>query len=144
MPMKLFGYADMRYSQRRLFLRDEQGATAAEFAVLAPAFCALVFAVIEVGRLMFVGASVQYAIDRAARLAITDPDATEAQIQAKVAEYLTAAGSPTVDVDMTTQNFGAIPVRRITAHYDHTVYGPFISGFSIGFDFETLVPQPDV
>jgi Flp pilus assembly protein TadG len=134
----------MSKTLRRLFLRDQHGATAAEFAIIAPVFCVLVFGVIEVGRMMFMGASVQYALDRAARVAVTDSDATETQIQAAMDEFLEAAGSPTVDIAMTTQDVGDVPVRRITAHYDHTVYGPFISSFSIGFDFETLIPQPDV
>jgi len=124
-------------------IRDQRGATAAEFAILLPVFCMMVFGTIEVSRMMYMGASVQWAVDRAARMVVVDPDVSDADLEDAVNGYLTAAGSPDVAIVSAEEDFGGVPVIRLSAHYDHVLYGPFISGFTVGFDFETLVPRPD-
>jgi Flp pilus assembly protein TadG len=123
--------------------RDQRGATAAEFAILCPVFCMMIFGVIEISRMMYMGASVQWAVDRAARMVIVDPDVSDSDLEAAVTQYLVAAGSPTVAINTEEEDFGGVPVIRLSAHYDHAVYGPFITGWTVGFDFETLVPRPD-
>ena len=123
--------------------RDQRGATAAEFAILCPVFCMMVFGLIEVSRAMYMGASVQWAVDRAARMVVIDPDVSGTQLEEAIEAYLETAGSPTVDIATSEVDFGGVPVIRVTAHYDHQVYGPFMTGITIGFDFESLVPRPD-
>jgi Flp pilus assembly protein TadG len=123
--------------------RDQSGATAAEFAILMPVFCVMVFGLIEVSRAMYMGASVQWAVDRAARLVVIDPDVSGSAIQEAIAGYLTSAGSPTVNITTTEVDFDGVPVVRVSATYSHTVYGPFMSGVTIPFSFETLVPRAD-
>lgn len=51
------------------FRTDSSGATAVEFALLAPAALALMFAVFEGGRLIWTWSSLQYAVQDAARCA---------------------------------------------------------------------------
>lgn len=123
--------------------RDQRGATAAEFAILCPVFCMMVFGTIEVSRMMYMGASVQWAVDRASRMVVVDPDVSDSDLEDAVNGYLEAAGSPDVEITAEEEDFGGVPVIRLSAHYDHVVYGPFITGFTVGFDFETLVPRPD-
>ena len=124
-------------------LRDQRGATAAEFAILMPVFCMMIFGTIEVSRMMYMGASVQWAVDKAARMVVINPDVSGADLEDAINGYLVTAGSPNVAIATVEQDFGGVPVIRVSAHYDHALYGPFISGFTVGFDFETLVPRPD-
>src|SRR5688572_11571156 len=105
--------------------RNDSGATAVEFAFIAPVFIVFVFAVIEIGRLMFMGASIQWAIDRAARTVVITEDATASDIQAEVDDYLEPAGSPSVTISTAEELFDGVTVMRVSAHYDHQVYGPF-------------------
>ena len=74
---------------------------------------------------------------------VVDPDVSDSDLEEAVNGYLTAAGSPEVQIVSVEEDFGGVPVVRLSAHYDHVLYGPFISGFTVGFDFETLVPRPD-
>ena len=124
------------------FSRDRSGASAVEFALVLPAFVTLIFGIIEFSRLIFVGSSVQWATDRAARLAVIDPEISVAEIETELKSYLDMAGSPPVDVSLTTSTVGGVEVIHVNAHYDHAVEGPFIPSFTIGFDFETNIPKP--
>jgi Flp pilus assembly protein TadG len=127
----------------RTGLADERGATAAEFALIMPAFTMMVFVLIEISMMMYMGASVQWALDRASRQVITNSDTTVAEIEDQMDEYLAAAGSPDVDVSYAVDDWAAVPIVRVTAHYDHVVDAPFIPQFTVGFDFQTLIPQAD-
>ena len=125
--------------------RDQRGATAAEFAILMPVFCMMVFGLIEVSRAMYMGASVQWAVDRAARLVVINPEVSNTAISDAIHGYLTTvAGNPTVNITTTVVDYGGSPVVRVSATYSHTVYGPFMSGVTIPFSFVTLVPRPDL
>jgi len=118
------------------------GATATEFALIMPVFTMMVFALIEVSLMMFRGASVQWALDRAARQIITNPDVTQAQIKSAMQTYLEASGVPEVTVTLFEEELASVPVMRVQAHYNHLVRAPFLDGFSIGFDFSTVLPKP--
>ena len=124
-------------------LKDTRGATAAEFALIMPAFTMMVFVLIEISMMMFRGASVQWALDRASRLVITNPNATVGDIQAAMNGYLDTVGAPHVTIQKDLDTWAAVPIVRVTAHYNHLVSAPFIPQFTVGFDFQTLIPQPD-
>lgn len=53
---------------RRRYAKDEQGATAIEFAIVAPVFLGLMFSIFEVGWFYFINASVDSAATDAARI----------------------------------------------------------------------------
>jgi Flp pilus assembly pilin Flp len=125
----------------RTGLKDERGATALEFALIMPAFTMMVFVLIEVSMMMYMSASVQWALDRAARQLVTDPDTTAGDIETAMNTYLASSGAPHIDVHYTVEDWAEVPIVRVTAHYDHVVSAPFITGFSVGFNFQTLVPQ---
>jgi Flp pilus assembly protein TadG len=60
----------MRTSGRRGFLRfgrDERGATAVEFAMVAPFLIALFFGIFEFGRALWIQGILDYAVEQAAR-----------------------------------------------------------------------------
>ena len=122
---------------------DTRGATAAEFALIMPAFTMMVFVLIEISMMMYQGASVQWALDRASRIVVTNPNATVGDIQAAMDGYLSTVGSPHVSIRRDVDTWAAVPIVRVTAHYDHVVSAPFVPQFTVGFDFQTLIPQPD-
>jgi Flp pilus assembly protein TadG len=130
--------------RRHLFRyrRSQSGATAVEFALVLPAFVTLVFGIFELSRLIFVGASVQWAVDRAARLAIINPDVSASEIEQEIDSYLEMAGNPPVVVTLSTSTIDTLEIIEVAATYEHTVEAPFIPPFSIDFDFQTMIPKP--
>ena len=132
-----------RRSALRTYAVADGGATAVEFGLILPVLITFIFAAMQLNELMFRSASVQWALDRAARTVVTDPDATVSQIEAKVKYYLESAGSPDVDIHYANETTANVPIAKLTASYTHLVRGPFIPEFTINFQFHSLVPKPD-
>jgi Flp pilus assembly protein TadG len=82
-----------------------RGATAVEFAIVAPLFVLLVFGVIEFGRALMVKQIITNAAREGARRAIIE-SSTETEVKQVVNAYLTGAsvGGATVTVTPTTLN----------------------------------------
>ena len=69
----------------RLPLReDSRGVGAVEFALLAPLFLALIFAVVQLGLVFFANAGLKNAVSEGARLASIYPRPTNSQIAARI------------------------------------------------------------
>lgn len=64
-------YGIFSASKRRLFLKSRGGASAVEFAIIAPVFFALAFSIIEAGYFFFINSAVDAATLKAARLVRT-------------------------------------------------------------------------
>lgn len=71
---------------RRLrgFRRDRSGSAAVEFALIAPMFFALIFALIETGMVFFAGQVLETAIQDGSRLFYTSQAPTQAQFNAAI------------------------------------------------------------
>lgn len=76
--------------QRGACRRERQGTAAVEFAIVAPVFLLLVFAIVEYGRMVMVEQTLTNAAREGARLGIIDGSST-ANVEARVANYLQAA-----------------------------------------------------
>jgi len=78
----------------KFFQGDERGAALVEFAIAATVFLAAVFAVLEVGRLLWTHNSLVDATRRGARYAVNQGMSTAAQMEAKnMAIYGNADGT---------------------------------------------------
>jgi Flp pilus assembly protein TadG len=75
---------------RRPFRRNRRGASAVEFAVVAPVFFLLIFGMIEYGRLIMVQQVLTNAAREGARRAVL-PDTTADMVKDVVRDYLTNA-----------------------------------------------------
>lgn len=73
----------------------ESGSTAVEFALIAMAMFVLILGTIEFGRGLHLYNRISFAMDRAARLGITYPNATDQQLTAEVlAEFPESGTAP--------------------------------------------------
>ena len=70
--------------------QSQRGAAAVEFALLAPLFIALLFAIVEFGLIVYTKSMLAHASREAARLGVvySTPRRTEAEIKAVVQNYL--------------------------------------------------------
>jgi Flp pilus assembly protein TadG len=75
-----------RFSTARRMLRQEEGAAAVEFALVAAPFLALVFAIIETAVVFFAGQALETAAADSARLIMTGQAQTQGFDQAKFKE----------------------------------------------------------
>jgi len=131
-----------RFSFAGRFGSREDGATAVEFALVLPIFLMILIGIFELSRMMFVTSSVQYSVDRAARLAVVDPTVSVSDIEADIRNRLVVSNSPTVDLSITRTTLGVTDIAQVSAHYDHVVSPVFFPPFTVGWDFETIIPQP--
>jgi Flp pilus assembly protein TadG len=86
--------------RRRLsqLYRDQRGAAAVEFAMIAPALFALLLGIVDVSRYMWTLNTMQYAIDDAIRAGVVQ-EMTPEDVEARVKETLAhlSAGGLTVE-----------------------------------------------
>jgi Flp pilus assembly protein TadG len=75
----------------RSYRRNQRGASAVEFAVVAPVFFLLIFGMIEYGRMVMVQQVITNASREGCRRAVID-GTTYADVEAAVENYLTSAG----------------------------------------------------
>src|SRR5580765_2756292 len=95
MPTRRCECADMTKSRPvRRFLHSEVGASALEFAMTLPAFVMLIFGTIQFGFAFFCGSTVQFALERVARVVMVDNTMTQSSAQSKFDSELTSMGGP--------------------------------------------------
>ena len=94
---------------RRLCRLKRRGASAVEFAVIAPVFFLLVFGMIEYGRLIMVQQIITNGSREGAREAVLD-GATDATVRTEVQSYLTGS---TVDPNDVIVSFNTTPQSTV-------------------------------
>jgi Flp pilus assembly protein TadG len=104
----------------------EEGAELIEFALTLPILMVVLLGVIEFGFIFKEYEAVTNAAREGARLAVLPSGYTDADIEARANDYLTAAGLDTVVVTVgpaTEEAVGALCVttRTVTVPYPHTI-----------------------
>jgi Flp pilus assembly protein TadG len=104
--------------------RDPRGATAVEFAAIAPVLLVFLLGIIELGRALWTQNALHYAVEEAARCASINAVncGTSSQIQAFAADSSGASFSSSV-FTATTASCG----NQVTASYPMTLNIPFLS-----------------
>ena len=105
-----------------------KGASAVEFAIVAPIFFMVVLGIIEFGRMAMVQQVITNAAREGARIAVLD-GSTKAKVETKVNDYLTAASVSTATVSVN-------PDPPSTAGFDQ----PVTVNVSIPFDDVSWLP----
>jgi Flp pilus assembly protein TadG len=121
---------------------EEDGATAVEFAIICPIFFVMLIGIVQISIAFFHGSTVQWAVDRAMRVAMVDADITSTEIQALVEEDLGVIGTPDIDVTYTVDNSSEIALAHVVANYEIPVQILFVPEFTMEFSVESFVPVP--
>lgn len=120
------------------------GASALEFAIIAPALILLIFGIMQLGLAMNRGASVQWAADQAARQVMLNPAVTESQLRSVVeARLAELSDNFTVQVSYSVDQSGPVKLGRLVVDYDHAVAIPMLEIFTAHFTVRSLVPLPE-
>lgn len=128
-----------RGPQRHL-ARNTCGTTAVEFAIVAPLFFLMLFAIFQLALAFFHGTTIQWAVERAIRTAMIDPEITLGEIKTLVDENLSTIGTPDIALTYEVDRSGALPLAQVTAKYEVQLDIPFVSGITLPFTVETYVP----
>lgn len=130
----------MRRMLRHL-TRDRRGATALEFAIVAPVFIAMVFGVFNLGYALYCGAAVRHAIQESSRLLMFDSDTSADTFKATVVSKLVNVPVTDLRVAITDETVTQTEhLKRITWTYNYMVYAPFITSKAFEMGSSVTVP----
>jgi len=135
----------MRRPQRiRRLLSDSNGATAVEFAIVSSVFFTFVIGIAYVGIMLFNNASLNYAVEDAARVVALNNTTTLDQITTKINSYMASAGLPAASVQYSTAMMSNVPTGHIIAHYTRSYTLPFVHTFNVTYRADIYVPLQSV
>jgi Flp pilus assembly protein TadG len=127
----------------RNFVRDQDGTTAVEFALVSSALIALVLGICYVAIMLFNNLSLEWALANASRLAEINKSVTQITIAQAVNTHLASMNLPNATVVYTSSvSSGGLRTAQITAGYYQTYTLPLVSTFNIHFSANITVPQP--
>lgn len=119
--------------------RGSRGATAVEFALVAPVFLFFVLGIIDLGRLFFVKNLMQYATEQTARYAMVNPALSEADLEVYAEdEIATLFSGITFTADMETLD--GVEFRTITAEYTFSYMMPLIALSDVPLSAKSRTP----
>ncbi|MHA6287620.1 TadE/TadG family type IV pilus assembly protein [Maricaulis sp. CAU 1757] len=133
---------DVRQLPRR-FRRDRGGASALEFALVAPALIFIIVGVLQISLALYKGATVQWVTERSLRVAMLDASVDAERLRQDIEAELAALGQDLViDLDFAVDHSGAVPVGRVQVGYTHAVHLPLMEPIQARFSVDSSVPMP--
>ena len=121
----------------RLF-KNKRGATAVEFALVAPVVLVMFMASIEVGRAMWIKSSMQYAVEEATRHVMVNTSNCNSTAETYAAAEIVGFDSSTVTFTATESTSGSFTFCEVSATYTYTVIAPLVP-FSANFSAKSKV-----
>jgi Flp pilus assembly protein TadG len=123
------------------FGQNEKGASALEFALVAPLFMSMTFGTIQMGLAYYTASSVQFALERVARTRMVSTLNTT-QMQTAFNTELAKYTTKTVSLSYSLTTVSGVNVAQLSATYTHSFVIPFVPSFSVAFPVTTKVPVP--
>lgn len=125
------------------FARSEGGASAAEFAIIAPIFLTMVFGIFQFGWALHCASSVRYALEEATRSVMLDEDFTAGEVETQMRAKLTSIAEPDIAVSITTDtSVTGAELVHLHATYVHEMEVPFLPPFEITFNQTASTGRP--
>jgi Flp pilus assembly protein TadG len=122
--------------------RSRSGAAAVEFALICSLFFSIVLGIFNLGWALYCGADVRHAIERASRIYLATPNATDSQFRSRAASYLEVTNVSAVGTTITRESVagGRASVVRITWTYTYGLSIPFVQASTFNFGGQVVVP----
>jgi Flp pilus assembly protein TadG len=113
-----------------------------EFALVSPILFGLLFGTYELGWAMHCGATVRFAVTRAARTLIANPSASADDIQSAARARLTGLPVSNLSVTLAPETVSGEQIVRVSWHYTYSMQLPYVPDATFNFDSSTVVPLP--
>ena len=103
---------------RRSFLACCRGATAVEFAIVAPLYLAMMVGVFELSRAMWIKASMQYAVEETSRYALVNTSASATTLQTYAESKLSDTGVGSTGMIFTITADGTVADIQVSYSFE--------------------------
>lgn len=123
-------------------VHNDHGATAVEFALVAPVFLIFMLGIFDLGRLFFIKNIMQSTVEQSARYAMVNPSATQSALEAYT---LARANSMFKGITFVADAPGAdvvagVNYRTITATYGFSYMTPLVTVGVVSLTAKSRVP----
>lgn len=132
-----------RTGLRRL-AADRSGAGAVEFALVAPAFLAVVFGLFEFGWTQHCISSMNFALREASRSLVIDPELTEDELEAQVTDQLEGIADDNVVVTLDIVENADGRVADLTGTMARNIVVPLLATYPVTYTSTVSAIIPDV
>lgn len=126
----------------RRLRQDRSGASALEFALVAPVLVMLIFGIIEAGRLLYAQHAMGYAVSKAARQAMIHPDYTAEDARALASKHMSLFNTDGLVVTMSDETLNGNEYRRIEMSYPYHSSAPLLGAIEIDIRTAGRAPKP--
>ena len=127
----------MHFWQR--FAKADDGASAVEFALVFPVFATMMFGSVQMGLAYYKAGSVQYALERTARVRMVST-LTASQMQTQFNTELAKYTDESITLNYSTAVSGGVTIATLSATYTHHFVIPLVPSFNIAFPVIAKVP----
>ena len=121
------------------FKRNEDGASALEFALVIPLFMSMTFGTIQMGLAYYTASSVQFSLERVARTRMVS-SMTTSQMQTAFNTELAKYTTKTITLSYSATTLDGMNIGQFSATYTHNFVIPFVPAFNVSFPVTTRVP----
>lgn len=127
----------------RTLARDVSGASAVEFAMVAPFLIILLFGIFQVGWALHCASSVRYALERSARTLSINPMMTASDVEAGMRARLSRLADPEISVTLTRDSdLPGMLTTSLNATYVHSLSVPMLPVWDLRFQSAAVVVRP--
>ena len=120
----------------RRLARNTDGVGALEFALCLPVFLMMLVGTLQFGWTQHEFSSIRFALQKASRALVINPDTTEATLQGIVNSQLSKATQTQVDVSLQIVNTANGKLATVGAEYDAEFGVPFIATFEVPYQVQ--------
>ncbi|TCS64018.1 TadE/TadG family type IV pilus assembly protein [Varunaivibrio sulfuroxidans] len=106
---------------------DNRGATAVEFALVAPVFLMFVLGLVDFGRVYWIKSTMQYAVEQTARYAMVNPTATNTTLTTYAVSQVNGLDPSGITFNAADSTVSGTAFKTITASYTYTFSIPFVT-----------------
>lgn len=124
-------------------LAADQSATAVlEFAILAPLFILLIFAVIVFGWALYTMSNINFVAERVGRLLQLNPKMSESEVSETITAALPQLNQDALDVTVVLDAAApGYPISRATVSYEFAVEVPLLGAYPFFYSTTVSVPR---
>lgn len=124
----------------RRFARSRFGGTAVEFALVSSVLFTAIYGIFNTGWGLYCAADVRHAVERGARLYISNPTATTDEVRAAINANLKTVPANQVTITITKPTIGGSVVAQVAWTYGYTVQIPFIPAITVQSGSQVIAP----
>ena len=133
-----------RLGQVQRLLANDGGIAAVEFAMVLPIFIAIVFGIFQIGWAQHKLSTIRFAMERASRGLMIDPNLTEAELRTAVTSRLSSTADPNVTITLNIVEGDGGSVARLTGAYTSQIGVPGVATFPLQWTTTVSTALPEV